>query len=477
MSILAACAVPHPPLIIPEVGRGEEEKIRKTTEGYEAVMRKMAEFEPDTVVVATPHSILYADYFHISPGEEASGSLRDFRAPKARLTVRYDTELVQAITGLAEKAGIAAGTLGERDKSLDHATLIPLLFLNQFLKKDYRIVRIGLSGFSAPVHYAFGQCIDQAVKDLGRRAVFIASGDLSHKLKPYGPYGFAPEGPAFDARIMKDFEAADFGDLLSIDETFAGKAAECGLRSFQIMAGVLDRKAVKARVYSYEDITGVGYGTAVFIPDGEDQERRFGDAERERALREAEEARKKQDPYVALARASVEKVVKSGRKLTLKELERSLQDGESPLPECTLPEEMTARRAGVFVSLHKEGRLRGCIGTIEATCGSIAEEILQNAVSASGKDPRFSPVTPEELPYLIYNVDVLGDAEAIESEKDLEPKRYGVIVQNGYRRGLLLPDLDGVDTAAQQIAIAKQKAGIGKNEAVSLRRFEVVRHT
>ena len=134
------------------------------------------------------------------------------------------------------------------------------------------------------------------------------------------------------------------------------------------------------------------------------------------------------------------------------------------------------RRAGVFVSLKKDGRLRGCIGTIQAVQSSIAEEIIQNAVSACSRDPRFDPVMPEELEQLSISVDVLGDTERINSPKELDVKRYGVVVTNGYRRGLLLPNLEGVDTVDEQIAIARQKAGIGEKEEVELERFEVVRH-
>jgi AmmeMemoRadiSam system protein A len=142
-----------------------------------------------------------------------------------------------------------------------------------------------------------------------------------------------------------------------------------------------------------------------------------------------------------------------------------------------LPEELTGRRAGAFVSIHKQGRLRGCIGTIAPTQSSLAEEIIRNAVSAAAHDPRFDPIRPEELPWLEINVDVLGEAEDIASESELDVKRYGVIVSRGARRGLLLPDLDGVDTVQQQVAIARQKAGIGPKEGVKLQRFEVVRHT
>ena len=133
-------------------------------------------------------------------------------------------------------------------------------------------------------------------------------------------------------------------------------------------------------------------------------------------------------------------------------------------------------RAGTFVSVKKEGRLRGCIGTIQAVHGSVAEEIIENAVSAAARDPRFSPIEPEELGRLAISVHVLGSTEKIDSKEELDVKRYGVIVTKGFRRGLLLPNLEGVDTVDEQIAIAKQKAGIREDEDAALERFEVVRH-
>ena len=137
---------------------------------------------------------------------------------------------------------------------------------------------------------------------------------------------------------------------------------------------------------------------------------------------------------------------------------------------------MKGQRAGAFVSVHKYGRLRGCIGTILPACRNVAEEIISNAVSASVRDPRFEPITADELKYLDINVDVLGEPEKISSKDQLDVKRYGVIVTRGAKRGLLLPDLEGVDTVDQQISIAKRKAGIPEDAAVQLERFEVVRH-
>ena len=141
-----------------------------------------------------------------------------------------------------------------------------------------------------------------------------------------------------------------------------------------------------------------------------------------------------------------------------------------------LPEEMLKNRAGTFVSLKEGGRLRGCIGTIQGVQTCIAREIIENAISAGVHDPRFPPVMEEELGNLTYSVDVLKEAEEIDSPKFLDVKRYGVIVSKGFRRGLLLPNLEGVDTVEEQIAIARQKAGIREDEEVKLERFEVVRH-
>ena len=254
---------------------------------------------------------------------------------------------------------------------------------------------------------------------------------------------------------------AAFEELFDFDETFCDKAAECGHRSFVIMAGVLGGLSVKATVLSHQDVTGVGYGICTFYPEGTDPNRHFLKAYQEKAERECLERAEKSDPYVRLARASVESWVRHHERISVPE---------------GLPEEMLTRRAGAFVSLHRHGRLRGCIGTIMATEKNIAEEIVQNAVSACSRDPRFSPVTADELSTLEISVDVLGELESIGSPNELDVKRYGVVVSHGRKRGLLLPNLDGVDTVEEQIRIARQKGGIREGEPYRLERFEVVRH-
>ena len=129
MAVKGAVMVPHPPLIIPQIGRGEEQKIRATIDSYHKAAKKIAEWKPDTVVILSPHSVMYADYFHISPGEGAEGDFGQFRTPQVKFRVSYDTEFVSVLSREAEARGIPAGTLGERDRRLDHGTMVPLYFL------------------------------------------------------------------------------------------------------------------------------------------------------------------------------------------------------------------------------------------------------------------------------------------------------------------------------------------------------------
>jgi len=165
-------------------------------------------------------------------------------------------------------------------------------------------------------------------------------------------------------------------------------------------------------------------------------------------------------------------------RLAINSINTFVQRGERYVPQSTeLTGEMRSNRAGAFVSIHENGELRGCIGTIMATENSVAEEIVSNAIAAATRDPRFTPIQADELPYLTVSVDILGEPEPIASTSELDVKRYGLIVSKGNRRGLLLPNLEGVDTIDDQVAITKRKAGIADAErGVVMHRFEVIRH-
>jgi AmmeMemoRadiSam system protein A len=167
-------------------------------------------------------------------------------------------------------------------------------------------------------------------------------------------------------------------------------------------------------------------------------------------------------PLVQLARTTIESYVRTGRKL---------KPEEAPAP-------LDGGRAGVFVTIHiaSTGELRGCIGTIEPTEENLAQEVINNAISAATRDPRFPPVGPAELDDLRIDVSVLYPPEPIASVEELDPARYGVIVRHGWRRGLLLPDIEGIDDAETQVRYARMKAGIASHEPVELQRFRVEKY-
>jgi len=266
MAIEKAFIVPHPPLIVPKIGRGQEKKIQSTIDAYHMIAKEIGEIQPDTVIITSPHTMMYGDYFHISPGKTAQGSFASFGAPEVAFEVDYDHQLAKKIAEHAQTLDVQAGFRGERDKKLDHGVMVPLYFIDQYLS-DYQIVRIGLSGLSFKKHHQFGEAIKAAVNDARRRVVFVASGDLSHRLKQEGPYGFVKEGPVFDEKVVDCLKQNSLEDLMNIEPSLVEKAGECGLRSFIIMTGALEGENTHSELHSYEGPFGVGYAVAGVTPD------------------------------------------------------------------------------------------------------------------------------------------------------------------------------------------------------------------
>jgi AmmeMemoRadiSam system protein A len=319
------------------------------------------------------------------------------------------------------------------------------------------VVVLSLSYRSYQEHRLVGGLVRDAAAVLGRRVAFIASGDMSHRLKPGSSAGYSPRAVELDAAIVELVRAGRLEDLMRLDPDLVEAGGECGLRSIITLGGFVDEEPTATRVLAYEGPWGVGYLTAL-----------VGDAALEAAERdETPDAGRKggmpgedNSEIVSLARRCIESEV------------RGLPGAPAPiLNSLEYPP-----RAGAFVSLHREGMLRGCIGTIGPTRHTLAEEVAANAVSAAMGDPRFSAVRVDELADLDVKVDVLHAPEAC-SLDDLDPSRYGVIVTSGLRRGLLLPDLEGVDDVAEQVAIAMRKAGIRPGTSCEVERFKVDRYT
>jgi MEMO1 family protein len=465
--IISAYIFPHPPIIIPEVGKGGEAGAAQTVKAVQRAAEKISTERPTTLVLTTPHGPVFQDYVYISTFDKLEGDLGQFGCKQVRLGFENNTDLVSKIIEKARNRGIPSGGLEDKvfkqyklSGELDHGALVPLYFINK-LYKEFKLVHISIAGLPFEELYRFGMCIADAIREMDEQVVFAASGDLSHKLSREAPYGYNDRGPEFDALFVESVRKLDVERLLEVDENLCESAGECGLRSFLMMFGALDGYALQSEVYSYEGPFGVGYSVARLEVGNPEEERQVLRKMEERNTVRMKELRTQEDPYVALARRTLEMYVNEGKTLSVPE---------------GLPEEMTGQQAGAFVSIKKQGQLRGCIGTTGPTSSNIAHEIIQNAISAGTRDPRFDPIEPEELDKLVYSVDVLGEPEPISSMEELDVIRYGVIVRSGRRSGLLLPNLEGVDTPEQQVSITLQKAGIRSNEEYKMERFEVIRH-
>lgn len=447
-AILAGYLFPHPPIIVEEIGKGHEKKAINTIEGAKALSRDIKLRRPSTVVVITPHGIMFKDKISISSVKELSGDFKEFGQERLNFNFKNNMDLVNRIVNKSINKGIPIIEIDEDfqnnysvNLNLDHGTLVPLYFVTKEYR-DFDLVHINYGLLSPEKLYEFGTIIKEAAIESHENVVIIASGDLSHRLSKDGPYAYSPLGRKFDRKIVDVLKRGDFKSIVRFDLNLSSEAGECGLRSLMILSGALDGYKIESKVLSYEGPYGVGYCTAKFL-----------------VLDEIGE--KKEDEYVRLARESLEYYVKH----------KKIMD----IPEGLSSELLNTKR-GVFVSIKKDGMLRGCIGTIEPIRSNLAEEIIENAISAGTMDPRFPKVTEEELPYLVYSVDVLKEPEPISSIDELNPKKYGVIVSKGFRRGLLLPNIEGINTPMEQVEIALKKAGIMKDEKYKLERFEVVRH-
>lgn len=464
--ILAGYLSPHPPIIVSEIGRGEERKAQNTIEGVKAIAKDIKEKAPTTIIIITPHGPLFSDAVSISLDENLKGDFSKFGYGNIKLNFQNNTNLVYKIIENSLRQGITIAQVNDEfarnydiENELDHGVLVPLYFVDKEYK-NFKLIHITYGLLSPRDLYKFGQIVKKVIEEDNEDAVVIASGDLSHKLSNQGPYLYSPHGKIFDEKIVDILSNADMKSLVTFDLSLGESAGECGLRSLIIMAGMLDRYDLKSQVFSYEGPFGVGYCTAKLDVIGE-KEMNLIEKIEEEEKRRIKDIREKEDEYVRLARMSLEHFVNTGEYMQL--------------PKDISPELINVRKP-VFVTIKKNGMLRGCIGSTEAREKNIATEIIKYAVNAGMKDPRFESISKEELDELTYSVDVLERPEAITSKDKLDVSRYGVIVNKGFRTGLLLPNIEGVDTVEEQIEIALRKAGIRENENYSMERFEVIRH-
>ena len=465
MGNVVFCGVaPHPPILLPEVGGDESAQVTKTFQAMAEFASRIVKSGAEVLVIFSPHGSVFRDGIAVNGSALLSGDLKKFHT-NLEFEYNNDMDLAKGIMNEAGKLGIVtaeiddalAGEYGVSTK-LDHGVLVPMYFLDR-AGIDLPMVSISMGLLPFEELYAFGVAVKRAAVARNGKVAVVASGDMSHRLTTGAPAGFAPQGAVFDREIAGLLENRDFKGIINIDRDLAEQAGECGLRTIIMMLGAVDGQVVDVKVLSYEGPFGVGYLVATIIPQETPKESLLEQIFNDR--KEKIEAQKEGESLlVTLARTALEQYVREGRKLT---------------PDCEAHKTFQ-EQAGVFVSLKKQGQLRGCIGTIMPTTPNVAFEIINNAISAGTRDPRFEPVEPEELDDLVYSVDVLKAPEPIDSIEQLDVERYGVIVRSGRRSGLLLPNLEGIDSVEQQVSIARQKAGLGSDEPVQLERFEVIRY-
>lgn len=462
--ITYAALSPHPPLLVPEIGRERLNDVACSAAGMRQMARELADTCPETVIFLTPHGNVFADAISVLADSELKGDFSNFGNSQKGTSCKNDKELLKEIALRTSAAGIGfilldgeTARVNQLNPRLDHGILVPWHYLEEAGLNDVNIIAVSVAFLSLLDLYHFGAVIRDAADAVGRRVAIVASGDMSHRLKDEGPYDYHPDGEHYDLEVRKLIEQGDVNAFLNISEELRNNAGECGYRSLVIMFGALDGREFGSRVFSYEGPFGVGYLVAGFLPGAEGNSLLAELYKRKRE--EVQNSRNNESTHVQWARLALESYIKNRVIPRLP-------------PEM---EELRRERAGSFVSLKKNGQLRGCIGTTEAVYGDLAQEIARNAISAGTSDPRFPPVEVQELDDIIYSVDVLGEPEPCE-RKDLDPLKYGVIVSKGNRRGLLLPDLEGVDTVEEQIYIALNKAGIAPAEDYKIQRFQVSRY-
>jgi AmmeMemoRadiSam system protein A len=466
----------HPPVIIPEIGEGKEIEAEKTIRGLKDLGLEVAKIKPKTIVCITPHGNVFRDGVALVYERHMKGNFGKFGAPEVSMEKECDMGLLEALN--IELAKNQAHTIFLNQKKaeeyeisleLDHGVMVPLYYIDKYYQ-DYKIVHITIGELSLIELYEMGKILREAIEGYEKDALILVSADLSHCLKDEGSYQYNPMGALFDENMIKGIKTKDYYSILTIPPQVYEPAGQCGLRPIIMGLGAVDGIETDAQVFSYEGPFGVGYLSA-YIQLKDSKIPSLAKRYNKDKIETYKERRRDEGTIVALARATINSWTQRGRKLNF-DIYKEQVDID--------PEDLVfleKNQTGVFVSLHKHGELRGCIGTTSPVTENVAEEIIRNAIEAAGYDPRFMPVDNDELMDLEIKVDLLGESEEVQGVDDLDHKKYGVIVEKDLYRGLLLPDLTGVNSAEEQIAIAKSKAGIPKEETeFIIKRFKVTRY-
>jgi len=261
--IVFGCIVPHPPLMVPDVGRGQERAISLTMDAMEMVNGKLASRQPEIALIISPHGKSHEHAMGILTAASCTGDMHGWGARGPATRFNNDPELVKLIMREAKASDIPVKSIGEHGYELDHGVMAPMHYLLSAVEK-LPLVPLTFSWLPLETHFSFGKAIQRAAEKREKRVALIASGDLSHRLIPSAPAGYDPKGKVFDEKLVQALSCVDTKSIMSFDRELIERAGECGLRSIVILLGALDGLKVKPEVLSYEGPFGVGYLVASF---------------------------------------------------------------------------------------------------------------------------------------------------------------------------------------------------------------------
>ena len=277
-NILGYYLMPHPPVIVPDIGMGREKEIDSTSNACNKIAAEIASLKPDTIIVITPHSVMFSDAISISDEDRISGDFSNFRCSNIKMDIEIDREFNKKLDMNCHLEGIATIPVDKNflykynyDFHLDHGTMVPLYFINKYYN-DYKLVHINYAPLGDMALYRFGMEIYKVAKELDRKVVIIASGDLSHKLTIDGPYSYSPYGEKFDNEFINALKVGDIKSIFTMDSTMVEEAAQCGMNSVKILLGAMNEHKFKGELLSYEGPFGVGYGVMKFNKYDEKQD-------------------------------------------------------------------------------------------------------------------------------------------------------------------------------------------------------------
>jgi AmmeMemoRadiSam system protein A len=403
--------------------------VRTTADAIRKLDGILSTVDATLAVVVSPHSPSSMTSLPVRRAARAFGDLSRFRAPQVHVEAQVDVMLAAALVADGQRAGFSLTWAEETD--LDHGIVVPLHSLPRTMANK-RCIFLGVSGWPLHRFVEFGAWLQTRLRQ--RSAVLIASGDLSHRLTPDAPYGFRPEGPVFDRLVIDALRGQHWEQIEGLDPDLVEEAGECGLRPLAILLGAGRVAGLNSEVLSYEGPFGVGYPVVAFTPSA---------------------VAKSTLDVQTLGRQAIDTYLRT----------RRLIDPPQPIPvELREP-------SAVFVTLRKDGELRGCVGSVRPTEATAAHELIRYAVASAVRDPRFDPVRLDEVGALLIKVQLLDPAEPVDDISTLNPQTYGIIVRNGDRQALLLPGIDGIETPEQQVRAACDKAGIDRYAPLELERF------